>query len=125
MGGGALRAWALSHQKQRNRSNTEGAETQRKTEKGSGRGRQDTSLIYRCILWGEKFDAIALCVAPSHSSYNNVASFHLDQLGLPANWSDLIRDRHFIERMIRRKLSGEYTDRKGDAVEALNAPRVR
>jgi hypothetical protein len=31
-----------------------------KTEKVSGKERQDTSLIYLCILWGEKCDAIAL-----------------------------------------------------------------
>jgi hypothetical protein len=38
--------------------NTEGPETQRNTEKGRERGREDTSLIYLWILWSEKFDLI-------------------------------------------------------------------
>jgi hypothetical protein len=53
-----FRAPGLSHQKQRNSLNTEGAETQRKTEKG--RGREDTSLMNLCVLWDEKFDALTL-----------------------------------------------------------------
>ncbi len=48
-----------------------------------------------------------------------VAAFYLDQLALPENWPSVIRDPSLIQNVIRRKLSGEYTDKKGDAIEAL------
>jgi hypothetical protein len=47
-----------------------------------------------------------------------VATFYLDQLSLPQNWDQLIHDADFIQNVIRRKLTGEYTDKKGDAIEA-------
>jgi hypothetical protein len=50
---------------------------------------------------------------------HNVAGFYLDQLRLPENWWQLIRDETLIRNVIRRKLSGEYIDRKGDAIETL------
>lgn len=46
-----------------------------------------------------------------------VADFYLDQLSLPNNWSDVIRDENVIENVVRKKLSGEYTDKKGEYVE--------
>lgn len=48
-----------------------------------------------------------------------VAAFYLDQLSLPANWQGLIRDPDYMQNVIRRKLTGEYTDKKGDAVEGI------
>lgn len=48
-----------------------------------------------------------------------VAAFYLDQLALPVNWDTLIRDPQLIQNTIRRKLNGEYTDKKGDAVENI------
>jgi hypothetical protein len=48
-----------------------------------------------------------------------VAAFYLDQLSLPANWDRVIRDPQLVQNVIRRKLAGEYTDRKGDAVENI------
>ena len=46
-----------------------------------------------------------------------VADFYLDQLSLPANWSEIIRDQNIIGNIIRKKLTGEYTDQKGEFVE--------
>ena len=48
-----------------------------------------------------------------------VADFYLDQLSLPANWSDIIRDESIIGNVVRRKLTGEYTDQKGEYVEKI------
>lgn len=55
----------------------------------------------------------------SHLLVEQVAAFYLDQLSLPANWDNVIRDPKLIQNVIRRKLAGEYTDKKGDAVEAI------
>lgn len=49
----------------------------------------------------------------------HVASFYLDQLSLPDDWHELIHDPNLIRNTIRRKLTGEYTDKKGDAIEAI------
>jgi len=46
-----------------------------------------------------------------------VADFYLDQLSLPANWSEIIRDQNIIGNIVRKKLAGEYTDQKGAYVE--------
>ena len=43
-----------------------------------------------------------------------VADFYLDQLSLPANWSEIIRDQNVIGNIVRKKLAGEYTDQKGN-----------
>lgn len=48
-----------------------------------------------------------------------VATFYLDQLALPENWYQVIRDPKLIQNVIRRKLAGEYTDKKGDAIEQI------
>lgn len=49
----------------------------------------------------------------------NAAAFYLDQLSLPNHWDEIIQDENLIENVIRRKLTGEYTDRKGDAIEGI------
>lgn len=46
-----------------------------------------------------------------------VADFYLDQLSLPVNWSEIIRDQNVIENIVRKKLTGEYTDQKGEFIE--------
>lgn len=46
-----------------------------------------------------------------------VADFYLDQLSLPENWSEIIRDQNVIGNIVRKKLAGEYTDQKGKFVE--------
>jgi hypothetical protein len=48
-----------------------------------------------------------------------VAAFYLDQLSLPTNWDSIIHDAQLIQNVIRRKLAGEYTDKKGDAIERI------
>jgi len=49
----------------------------------------------------------------------HVAGFYLDQLGLPTNWDYIVRDPQPVQNVIRRKLTGEYTDAKGDAIEDI------
>lgn len=46
-----------------------------------------------------------------------VADFYLEQLSLPANWSEIIRDKNIIGNIVRKKLTGEYIDQKGEYVE--------
>ncbi len=46
-----------------------------------------------------------------------VADFYLDQLSLPDNWSDVIKDENLVGNIVRKKLTGEYTDQKGEFVE--------
>ena len=50
---------------------------------------------------------------------NKIADFYLDQLSLPANWSEVIRDENLISNIVRKKLTGEYTDQKGEYVEKI------
>jgi hypothetical protein len=53
-----------------------------------------------------------------------VAAFYLDQLSLPSDWDAVIRDPNLIQNIIRRKLAGEYTDRKGDTIETIIRSRL-
>lgn len=46
-----------------------------------------------------------------------MADFYLEQLYLPANWPEIIKDENIIANVVRKKLTGEYTDRKGEFVE--------
>jgi hypothetical protein len=48
-----------------------------------------------------------------------IAPFHLDRLALPQNWFELLRDPHMMRNIVRRKLEGEYSNKKGRAVEDL------
>ncbi len=50
---------------------------------------------------------------------NHIAGFYLDDLSLPEDWPMSIVDTKIIQKLIRRKLGGEYTDKKGDAVEGI------
>ena len=55
----------------------------------------------------------------SETLVRQVADFYLAQLALPENWATVVRDRSVVENVIRKKLAGEYTDKKGEAIEAL------
>jgi hypothetical protein len=48
-----------------------------------------------------------------------VADFYLQQLSLPENWQEMIRDESVIKNIVRKKLAGEYADRKGAAIESI------
>ncbi len=48
-----------------------------------------------------------------------VAEYYLQQLSLPHNWQAIIRDESVVKNIVRRKLAGEYADRKGAAIEAI------
>ena len=56
---------------------------------------------------------------------SQLADFYLNQLYLPPNWQELIRDRNVVGNIVRKKLSGEYTDLKGDCVEDLLRARLQ
>lgn len=48
-----------------------------------------------------------------------VAPFYLEQLALPSAWTALLRDQQTIENVVRRKLQGTYSDKKGEAIETI------
>lgn len=54
-----------------------------------------------------------------------VPDFYLDQLNLPTEWAELIKDEIFIGNIIRKKLHGEYQDAKGDYIEELMREKVK
>jgi hypothetical protein len=47
-----------------------------------------------------------------------VATFYLDQLVLPSDWHQQLRDSERMRYIIRHKLSGEYANKKGKHIEA-------
>ena len=50
-----------------------------------------------------------------------VADFYLDQLSVPGNWREVVRDENVIGNIVRKKLAGEYADRKGKHIEQMVA----
>ncbi len=50
---------------------------------------------------------------------NHVSRFYLEQLTLPTHWTEIILDPQLVRKTIRHKLKGEYSDKKGSAIEAL------
>ena len=77
--------------------------------------------VYRRIKSDDEFaETIARLFLEGRDSKllaEQVADFYLDQLSLPADWSDVIRDENLIGNIVRRKLAGYYTDQKGEYVE--------
>lgn len=77
--------------------------------------------VYRKIKHDDAFaEKIARLFLEGRSNAmlaEQVADFYLDQLSLPDNWPDIIRDQNVIGNIVRKKLTGEYTDQKGEYVE--------
>jgi hypothetical protein len=76
-------------------------------------------MINRDDEFAEKIARLFLEGKNSRLLAEQVADFYLDQLSLPSNWSDVIRDASVIENVVRKKLTGEYTDKKGAQVEGI------
>jgi hypothetical protein len=77
--------------------------------------------VYRKIKGDDAFaESVARLFLEGRDSKllaEQVADFYLDQLSLPSNWSEVIRDENVIGNIVRKKLTGEYTDQKGEFVE--------
>ena len=54
-----------------------------------------------------------------------IADFYLEQLSLPDKWLNLISDATLIGKIVRKKLAGEYADKKGEYVEKLVANTIQ
>ncbi len=54
-----------------------------------------------------------------------IADFYLEQLSLPDKWLNLIGDATLIGKIVRKKLAGEYADKKGEHVEKLVANTIQ
>lgn len=84
--------------------------------------------IYQMITKDDEFaERIARLFLEGRDSKvlaEQVADFYLDQLSLPENWSNVIRDQNVVENVVRKKLTGEYTDRKGERVERIIQARL-
>ncbi len=84
--------------------------------------------IYQMITKDDEFaERIARLFLEGRDSKvlaEQVADFYLDQLSLPENWSNVIRDQNVVENVVRKKLTGEYTDRKGERVEKIIQARL-
>jgi hypothetical protein len=53
-----------------------------------------------------------------------ITDFYLKQLQLPEKWSDIIKDGNLIGNLIRKKLTGEYSDLKGKQFEKIVCDRI-
>ena len=77
--------------------------------------------IFRNLKKDEKFaESIASLFLEGRSSKllaEQIADFYLDQLSLPSNWSDIIRNENLVGNIVRKKLTGEYIDQKGEFIE--------
>src|SRR3972149_2723254 len=74
-------------------------------------------MIQRDDTFAERIARLFLEGKNSKLLAEQVADFYLDQLSLPANWFEIIRDQNVIGNVVRKKLAGEYTDQKGAFVE--------
>lgn len=77
--------------------------------------------VYRRIrtddAFAEQIARLFLEGKNSQTLASQIADFYLDQLSLPENWTDIIRDNTLIGNIVRKKLSGEYSDKKGEFIE--------
>lgn len=82
-----------------------------------------TETIYRKFRSEEGFaESIAQLFLEGRNNallVQQVAAFYLDQLSLPDNWSEIIRDPQLVQNVIRHKLKGEYNVKKGAAIEKI------
>ena len=77
--------------------------------------------VFRKIKTDEAFaESIARLFLEGRDSKvltEQMADFYLEQLYLPSNWPEIIKDENIIANVVRKKLTGEYTDQKGEFVE--------
>jgi len=55
---------------------------------------------------------------------NHIPEFYLDQLNLPDEWEEIIRDDTIIGDTIRSKLTGEYSNKKGEYFEKFMRDKI-
>lgn len=83
----------------------------------------DVKKVYHKIKTDDAFaESIARLFLEGRNNrllVEQVADFYLDQLSLPANWPEVIRDQNIVPKVVRKKLIGEYTDQKGEYVERI------
>lgn len=81
----------------------------------------NANRVYRKIknddVFAESIARLFLEGRDSKLLSEQMADFYLEQLYLPANWPEIIKDENIIANVVRKKLTGEYTDQKGEYVE--------
>lgn len=55
---------------------------------------------------------------------DHVADFFVDQIALPENWTEPLQDFDMAAMIVRGMMTGEYNDKRGDAVENIVNARV-
>jgi hypothetical protein len=84
--------------------------------------------IYRKILNDRNFaETVARMFLEGRQNpifTEHIADFYLDQLCLPEKWSEIIKDDNIIGNVIRKKLTGEYSDFKGKQFEKIVCNRI-
>ena len=68
-----------------------------------------------------KIAALFLEGRKNETLVRQVADFYLDQLSVPENWREIVRDENVIGNVVRKKLAGEYADLKGKQIEGMVA----
>ena len=85
--------------------------------------------IHRKIRNDDQFaDQIAWLFLEGRESaqlVQHIADFYLEQLSLPDKWLNLISDATLTDKIVRKKLAGEYADKKGEYVEKLVANTIQ
>lgn len=76
-------------------------------------------MMKRDAEFAERIARLFLEGKNSEMLVRQVADFYLQQLSLPQDWQAIIRDESIIKNVVRKKLAGEYADRKGAAVEMI------
>lgn len=81
----------------------------------------NAKFVFRKIkmddIFAERIARLFLEGKSSQLLISQVADFYLEQLSLPTNWPETIRDETVIGNFVRQKLTGEYSDKKGKFVE--------
>ena len=81
------------------------------------------NAVHRKIATDDEFvmQLASLFLEGQQNSFvaSQIARFYLNQIRLPSNWRQIVLDRQILTGFAYRKLTGEYNDAKGDAIENI------
>lgn len=77
------------------------------------------SLLKNQSGFAERIAQLLLDGKNSPLLIQQVTALYLEQLSLPTDWSEIIRDTSKAKRTILQKLEGEFSNKKGMAVEGV------
>jgi len=77
------------------------------------------SFLKRQPGFAERIAQLLLDGKNSPLLVEQITALYLEQLSLPTDWSEIIKDTNKIQRAILQKLEGEFSNKKGMAVETV------